>query len=146
MDCDRNKTNPFRMIAVFVAAMVTLTLAGAAIPVQAQTYTVLYDAPGAPGISNPTAQAIALGRDGNLYTTSPYGGIDYGTLFKIRPSGTVTVVNNTIIGFPASGVTLGTDGNFYGTNQDEGNTPPRVPSLPCSLAGDGSPAFSSSDF
>jgi uncharacterized repeat protein (TIGR03803 family) len=109
------------VLAAFVTAMVVLTLAVAAVPAHAQTYTVLYDAPGTPpGISLPTAQAIAQGRDGNLYTTSPSGGTFYGTSFKIAPLGTVTVVNDAITGSPYSGVTLGTDGNFYGTNYDGG--------------------------
>ncbi len=104
-----------------VASIFCMTLALAAIPAQAQTYTVLYDNPGAPGVGNPSAQAIAQGRDGDLYTTSTYGGTDYGTFFKFTPSGTVTVENDTGIGyFVASGVTLGTDGNFYGTDQDGG--------------------------
>ena len=110
----------FRMIAALVAAMVVLTLTGAAIPTQAQTYKVLHKNPGAPGISNPSDEAIAQGRDGNLYTTDVLGGVsDDGTLFKFTPSGVATIVN-TINYYPAGGVTLGTDGNFYGTNQNGG--------------------------
>jgi uncharacterized repeat protein (TIGR03803 family) len=104
-----------------VASIFCVALVLPVIPAQAQTYSVLYDAPGSPGIQNPDAQAIAQGRDGNLYTTSIYGGTDYGTLFKFTPSGTATIVNDTTVGyFVASGVTLGTDGNFYGTDQDGG--------------------------
>ncbi len=111
-----------RTVAANVAAMVVLALAVAAIPAQAQTYTLLYTNPGGIGVSNPTDQAIAQGRDGNLYATSTYGGTDYGTFFKFTPAGAVTVLNDTVGGFVASGVTLGTDGNFYGTNQDLGPT------------------------
>ncbi len=117
----RNLTS--RLFAAFVAAMVVLTLTAAALPAAAQTYTVLYDAPGLTGIQSPDAQAIAQGRNGDLYTTSPGGGNDYGTFFDVAPSGTVTLLNNTTICcFVASGVTLGTDGNFYGTNQNGGPT------------------------
>jgi len=40
-------------------------------------------------------------------------------VFKITPSGTVTVVN-PVGSFPYGGVTLGTDGNFYSTDYDGG--------------------------
>jgi uncharacterized repeat protein (TIGR03803 family) len=62
-----------------------------------------------------------------LYTTTAYGGTvgqtGGGTVFKITPGGTVTVVypETSSLGpyggaYPYSGVTLGTDGLFYGTN------------------------------
>src|SRR5271169_5222918 len=99
-----------------VASIFCVALVLPVIPAQAQTYSVLYDVPGGTGmIQNPAAGAMAQGRDGNLYTTSEYGGTDYGTLFKITPAGAVTLVNDSITGFIMSGVTLGTDGNFYGT-------------------------------
>jgi uncharacterized repeat protein (TIGR03803 family) len=111
----------FRIEAAVVAAMIVLTLAGAAIPAQAQTPTTLYDFPGGnTGFSDPQAWATAQGRDGNLYSTSVSGGtLGYGTLFQATPSGTVNIFAS--IGyFVISGATLGTDGSFYGTNQDGG--------------------------
>jgi uncharacterized repeat protein (TIGR03803 family) len=106
---------PFRMMAAFVAAVVVLTLAGAAIPAQAQTPTTLYDFPGGnTGFNDPQARATAQGRDGNLYSTTISG-----ALFQATPSGTVNIFAN--IGYGViSGATLGTDGSFYGTNQDGG--------------------------
>jgi uncharacterized repeat protein (TIGR03803 family) len=107
--------------SISLVALLAFTLAGAALPAQAQTYTKLYDVPGGSGISNPDSMAVAQGRDGDMYATSPYGGTDYGTLFKFTPSGTVSIVNDSPIGyFVVSGVTLGTDGNLYGTDQDGG--------------------------
>jgi uncharacterized repeat protein (TIGR03803 family) len=116
----------FRMMAAPVAALVVLTLAVAAIPAQAQTPIVIYSFPGGSEPANPYAEAIAQGRDGNLYSTTVYGGVvgtTTGTVFKITPAGTVTVVYAEPAGsgplddcYPYSGVTLGTDGNFYGTN------------------------------
>ncbi len=92
------------------------------------TYTVLYN------FGNKTndplqphgLDAIAQGRDGNLYTTSASGGTtNSGTVFYVTPSGTVTVLSN--LGNPGnnpySGVTLGTDGNFYGTTELNGEGP-----------------------
>ena len=85
---------------------------------QAQTFTVLYDATGGSDISNPASHLVAQGRDGNMYFTSPNGGTFYGTLFKITPAGKTTIYD--VDGFPVSGATLGSDGNFYVTDQDEG--------------------------
>jgi uncharacterized repeat protein (TIGR03803 family) len=86
----------------------------------AQTYKVLYNL----GIHNgdPTNPQfpgiIAQGRDGNLYSTAVLHGGGEGGVFKITPQGVFTVLH----GFsaadaaqnPESGLTLGTDGNFYG--------------------------------
>jgi hypothetical protein len=60
------KTKSLHIGTALVLGTLVLALAGAAIPAQAQTYTVLYDAPGAPGIGNPNGRATAQGRDGNL--------------------------------------------------------------------------------
>src|SRR5207244_2041144 len=90
-------------------------------PAQAQTYTVIHDFTSFSDGATVNAQAIAQGRDGNLYSTTEFGGTGPGggTVFSVTPSGTVTVVNN--VGYtPRCGVTLGTDGNFYGTDLDGG--------------------------
>lgn len=65
---------------------------------------------------------IAQGRDGNMYSTAPsrVPGVNLGTAFKITPSGTLTPIhdfNNNVL----SGLTLGTDGNFYGTTSNGGS-------------------------
>jgi uncharacterized repeat protein (TIGR03803 family) len=116
------------LFAAFVAVMIVLTLAGAAIPAQAQTYTVLYSFGTKPNdpLQPHGPDAIAQGRDGNLWTTSADGGTgNNGSVFKITPSGTVTVVSN--LGNPGNtpfgGVTLGTDGNYYGTTELNGEGP-----------------------
>jgi uncharacterized repeat protein (TIGR03803 family) len=94
-------------------------------PSQAQTFSDLYNfgtnsgdpiQPGSPGI-------IAQGRDGNLYSTTEFGGPNgWGTAFKITPEGTVTVLygfdTDTYGLFPVGGLTLGTDGNLYGSTSN----------------------------
>jgi uncharacterized repeat protein (TIGR03803 family) len=107
-----------RRFAAFAAAIIILAFAGAAVPVHGQTYSVLYVAPGAPGIQNPLG-LIAQGRDGNMYTVSSNGGTFYGTAFKFTPAGAVTVINDVGY-FPYGGLTLGSDGNFYGQDSDGG--------------------------
>jgi uncharacterized repeat protein (TIGR03803 family) len=122
-------SKPLCMPSAFMIAMLVLAVALAAIPAPAQTYKVLYKF--GTNANDPLQphgpDAIAQGRDGNLYTTSANGGTgNNGTMFKVTPSGTLSVVysfnfdpGNT----PFSGVTLGTDGNFYGTTELNGEGP-----------------------
>jgi uncharacterized repeat protein (TIGR03803 family) len=109
---------------VFVIGIVIMAVS-VTLAAHAQTYTVLDNLGNAN--TDPMQPAwmgiIAQGRDGNLYTTTQAGGAftsghQYGTVFSFPLSGTVTVLHsfdNTHGGIPNSGLTLGTDGNFYGT-------------------------------
>lgn len=68
---------------------------------------------------------LVLGTDGNLYGTASYGGLNgAGTLFKLTPTGTLTVLYDFggagLPGHPYSAPILGTDGNLYGTLIDGG--------------------------
>jgi uncharacterized repeat protein (TIGR03803 family) len=70
--------------------------------------------------TNPSYSGIvAQGRDGNMYSTTGNGGTNnLGTVFKVTPAGTLTVIysfDGTHGSEPYGGLTLGTDGNFYGT-------------------------------
>ena len=77
----------------------------------------------------PTA-ALTLGTDGNFYGTIWRGGITnststdgMGTVFKVTTNGTLTTLvsfNGTNGAFPMAGLTLGNDGNFYGTTYGGG--------------------------
>jgi uncharacterized repeat protein (TIGR03803 family) len=81
---------------------------------------------------NPST-ALTLGTDGNFYGTTReggstnlniYGRYGYGTVFKVTTNGTLTTLlsfNNTNGAYPGP-LTLGTDGNFYGTTQEGGST------------------------
>ncbi len=108
------------VLGAFVAAvMVVLSLVGVAIPAQAQTYTVLHNfLSGGPGPQWPGGPLVQ-GRDGDLYGNSYLGGANNtGSMWKTAPAGTPTVVYNFASGTGndcQSGLTLGTDGNFYGT-------------------------------
>jgi uncharacterized repeat protein (TIGR03803 family) len=74
---------------------------------------------------------LTLGSDGNLYGTTQNGGnSDDGTVFRVRPDGTLT----TLVSFnytngmnPAAALTLGSDGNFYGTTRQGGTGSPVFP-------------------
>src|ERR1700680_840814 len=68
---------------------------------------------------------LVQGYDGNFYGTTYYGGTSArcgggcGTVFKITPAGVETVLysftGDPDGAYPDTGLTLGTDGNFYGT-------------------------------
>ena len=109
----------FRMLASFVVAMVALVLSMAATPAQAQVFTVLDNfLVGGPGPQWPGG-ALAQGRDGNLYGWSYAGGTNNtGSLWNTDAAANIA----TIFSFAAgtgndcqSGLTLGVDGNFYGS-------------------------------
>jgi len=96
-------------------------------PSQGQNgFTVLYEFPVYGCSVQPNA--LTLNTDGNFYGTTQganCGSAGYGTFFKITPSGTLTTLH-TFQGDPKdaaypSALTLGNDGNFYGTSTVGGN-------------------------
>jgi uncharacterized repeat protein (TIGR03803 family) len=106
------------MLAVVLFMGATVTAA------TAQTYTVLYSFDVTHG-ANPTfSDLLAQGQDGNLYGTVTIGGANYiGVVFKITPSGTLTVLydfDSTHGNHPRGGLTLGKDGSFFGTAEAGG--------------------------
>ena len=102
-------------LAIFAASLV-----------HAQTSSVLYNfgSNGGDPINPQWLDVVAQGRDGNMYSTAFGGAIGAGAMFKITPSGTLTVPYSfdTTDQSPFSGLTLGTDGNFYGTTAGGGTS------------------------
>lgn len=114
-----------RICDLFAVAMLAMTIVATTTVASAQTFSVLYNFGTNSGDpSNPQPSGIvAQGRDGNLYSTTPSGGnLGYGAMFKITPSGTLTVPYSfdSTDPSPISRLTLGTDGNFYGATQHGG--------------------------
>ncbi|HET6177360.1 MAG TPA: choice-of-anchor tandem repeat GloVer-containing protein [Candidatus Sulfotelmatobacter sp.] len=107
-------------------ALTTLTLVATGASAQ---FSVLYDFgsnSGDPSKPNYSGM-IAQGRDGNLYSTGPDGGGSCcGAVFQITPAGKLKAIHSfsgsgNDGAFPQGGVTLGTDGNFYGTTYEGGS-------------------------
>lgn len=101
----------------------------------AGTLTTLYTFTGT-GPYGP-GTGLVQGSDGNFYGTTSYGGNNLcgtgqplycGTIFKITPSGTFTLLYSFCAqtlcpdGFAPGGLVQGTDGNFYGTTAAGGGT------------------------
>ena len=112
----------FTYLNELLVKFATLMVVAAAVAgAQAQTFSVVYNFGSvANDPVNPFAQGvIAQGRDGALYSTTPYGfnNTGYGPMFKITSSGVLTEPYNfdSTTGPSFSGLTLATDGNFYGT-------------------------------
>ena len=104
---------------LFLAVSMTVSL-------HAQTYADIHDfncSTDGCGVQWPGI--VAQGRDGNLYGTLPTSGKNgLGTVYKITPSGSLTAIYNFSGSpdgsVPLSGLTLGTDGNLYGTANNGG--------------------------
>ncbi len=93
------------------------------------TLTTLHSFAGPPGEGREPWAGLIQGSDGNFYGTTAEGGanicgvVECGTVFKITPNGTLTVLHNFAGGdgaSPYSGLVQASDGNFYGTTQNGG--------------------------
>ena len=119
--------NSYKLVGVLVLFCAAMTIIS-----PAQTLTTLVSFDGTNG-SAPAASLIQA-KDGNLYGTTEYGGPisgceggfdPCGTVFKITTGGKLTTLHTFVYSdgaFPVSPVVQGTDGNFYGTNQGEGDS------------------------
>ena len=103
----------FSLLLVFCVAIANVS--------PAQTLTTLHNFAGHPNDGADPYAGLVQGTDGNFYgTTSSGGANNNGTVFKITPSGTVTILHN-FAGPPTDGndptaeLIQASDGNFYGT-------------------------------
>jgi len=101
-----------------------LALAVVVSPVSAlaQTFSVLYNFNNSANSTDPLdfvfPGTFAQGQNGNIFTTSANGGgtFNSGTVFTMTTTGGLSELLDfaNICDAPSSGLTLGTDGNFYG--------------------------------
>jgi uncharacterized repeat protein (TIGR03803 family) len=106
-------------------AVAILLIVMAAQPAEGQTFTTLHGFNGPPDGAMPTG-GLVMDAAGDLYGTTQYGGAaGYGMVFKLTRSGSSWILHplysfpgGSNDGFlPYSGVTIGPDGNLYGTTQ-----------------------------
>jgi uncharacterized repeat protein (TIGR03803 family) len=110
-----------------LAITTVLLVLAAATTARAQTFSVVYNfGTKSTDPANPdNTGTLAQGRDGNLYGTTPSGTVNGGGgVFRLTPAGALTVLHSfsglSDGGTPYGGLTLGTDGNFYGTTYGGG--------------------------
>jgi len=89
-------------------------------PLTPPAFTILHSFSGPPSDGRNPVTGLTLDSSGNLYGTTLIGGTaNGGTVFVVRPDGSEAVLYNFPLGTNGgpnpSGVTLGTDGKFYGT-------------------------------
>jgi len=91
----------------------------------AQTLTTLHNFVGQPSDGREPYAGLVRGTDGNFYGTTEFGGANnHGTVFKITPSGTLTILHSFTGSDgqdPTGGLIQATDGNFYGTTSIGGS-------------------------
>ena len=119
---------PLRKLSFWKMVCIVFVLGAAtSIASPAQTLTTLHNFAGPPNDGAAPSAGLVQGTDGNFYGTTTTGGADNkGTVFKITPSGTVTVLHsfagppNDGNG-PTAGLIQASDGNFYGTTEFGGS-------------------------
>ena len=116
------KTSTIGMAIIGIAA---IALCGVTIQAHAQVYSPLYYFSGGSEPSHPAA-ILTQGRDGNLYGVSHSGGSSpncangCGTIYQMTPSGSPDVIYSFNTSDGCSGLSLGSDGNFYGACSNGG--------------------------
>jgi uncharacterized repeat protein (TIGR03803 family) len=80
---------------------------------------VLHGFAGEPGDGSGPFSALVMDAEGNLYGTTPYGGLGRGTVFELNSSGTETLLFSFPGGsdgdLPKAGLLMDAGGNLYGT-------------------------------
>jgi len=117
-----------RLIALSILFLGSMQLWGQALDTEdpssppAVTYTDIHDFVETDGCCTLYPSMLAQGEDGNIYGATTSGGVGYGNIFMIPPSGTFTNLYNFSANglYPQGGISLGTDGNFYGATYQGG--------------------------
>ena len=117
----RSQSVPFVLSRLSTTlSMIFVICVAIAIPSSAQTFTNLASFAGSNGFS--PYSTLTQAADGSFYGTTEYGGNGNcsngcGTVFKVTPSGTLTVIYSFSgpDGQDPDALVQGSDGNFYGT-------------------------------
>jgi uncharacterized repeat protein (TIGR03803 family) len=105
--------------------MAVVLFAKVAIPAHAQTPSVIHNFPAYANDACQPEGNLVQGRDGYMYGTGACSSNGTVAVYKISPTGAESVVSSALpTGWAGcnSGLTLGSDGNFYGTCQSGNST------------------------
>src|SRR5207302_4660070 len=115
----------FLMSVLAAAVIASRTLIVLVSVSAAQTVSDVYTFTGTNSSADPFLVTPAQGRDGTLYgTTAGQNPSNFGTIFKIATTGafrSLYAFDGTSGSTPFSGLTLASDGNFYGTASSGGS-------------------------
>jgi uncharacterized repeat protein (TIGR03803 family) len=115
-------------VANGIGTNVQASVANVSVTCGAATESVLHNFTGTATDGSTPIGELTLGTDGSLYgVTSAGGASNNGTVFKLTPSGVVTVLHSFAGGasdgaMSMAGLTLGADGNFYGVTSKGGTS------------------------
>jgi uncharacterized repeat protein (TIGR03803 family) len=122
---DRNLfgvTSPFFKFSLIAIATALVLLSASVGVTQAQNVTLVYSFSNLGSSANPIHVIPAQGRDAKLYGTTE--GTDFGSIFRVKTTGagtTLYTLDGTEGIGPVAGLTLASDGNFYGTTLSGGS-------------------------
>src|SRR5229473_4140701 len=114
---------PSRFLTVIIVSFVLFLVL--APPGPAQTVSVVHSFNGNGLSGTPQYVTPAQGRDAKLYGTTEGTTLDFGSIFRLQTSGATSdlySLDGTQGQFPSAGLTLASDGNFYGTTSFGGST------------------------
>lgn len=121
----------FAVTRIMKGACAAFLCSGMALIAYAQSFTSLVDFDRNNG-GVPQYGALVQGTDGDLYGTASLGGnvtacnpFGCGTIFKMTTDGKLTILhifNSTDGSLPYGKLVQASDGNFYGTTSDGGNS------------------------
>ena len=114
-----------RIQTFWLLALGVLTASLCARSAQAQSLTTLHSFSGYPSDGDSPYAGLVQASDGNLYGTTNTGGANgWGTVFKMTPSGTLTILysftGGSDEGVPGTALIQAKDGNLYGTTAGGG--------------------------
>jgi uncharacterized repeat protein (TIGR03803 family) len=123
----------FATSLVFIAPILALACVIAQ-SASSQTFTTLYSFRGAPSDGSDSTAPLVMDSLDNLYGTTQSGGtFDFGTVFKLAPNGTETLLHNfgpyvsalnlADGSYPVAGLLMDAEGDLYGTTTNGGNPP-----------------------